>query len=152
VAAIFVRERDCRTQFSKRTRTLWEIHITIFSSETTGLIATKLWIAPFQQCIRLSRLSTKMATKLKIEKWGDEINKKNVLLWNYWANLNKILVEWSLCSPLPNICPVIPTSNQDGRQAKNRKKGGWNFNCSLLLYYKSKWAQIFTAATWQGVV
>jgi hypothetical protein len=21
-------------------------------------------------------------------------------------------------------CPVIPTSNQDGRQAKNRKKGG----------------------------
>jgi hypothetical protein len=24
------------------------------------------------------------------------------------------------------MCPVIPTSNQDGRQAKNRKKGGWN--------------------------
>ena len=23
--------------------------------------------------------------------------------------------------------------NQDGRQAKNRKKGGWNFNCPLLL-------------------
>jgi hypothetical protein len=21
------------------------------------------------------------------------------------------------------LCPVIPTSNQDGRQAKNRKKG-----------------------------
>ena len=35
--------------------------------------------------------------------------------------------------PLPKLCPVIPTSNQDGRQAKNRKKGGWNFNCSLLL-------------------
>jgi hypothetical protein len=28
---------------------------------------------------------------------------------------------------LPNICLVIPTSNQDGRQAKNRKKGGMNF-------------------------
>jgi hypothetical protein len=26
--------------------------------------------------------------------------------------------------PLPNLCPVIPTSNQDGRQAQNRKKGG----------------------------
>jgi hypothetical protein len=26
------------------------------------------------------------------------------------------------------------------------------FNCPLLLYYKSKWAQILTAATWQGVV
>jgi hypothetical protein len=28
-----------------------------------------------------------------------------------------------LDGPLPKICPVIPTSNQDGRQAKNRKKG-----------------------------
>jgi hypothetical protein len=25
--------------------------------------------------------------------------------------------------PLPKLCPVIPISNQDGRQAKNRKKG-----------------------------
>jgi hypothetical protein len=25
--------------------------------------------------------------------------------------------------PLPKMCPVIPTSNQDGRQAKNRKRG-----------------------------
>jgi hypothetical protein len=30
----------------------------------------------------------------------------------------------SAVSPLPKLCPVIPTSNQDGRQAKNRKKGG----------------------------
>ena len=28
----------------------------------------------------------------------------------------------------PKLCPVIPTSNQDGRQAKNRKKGGWNYS------------------------
>jgi hypothetical protein len=34
---------------------------------------------------------------------------------------------------VPKVCPVIPTSNQDGRQAKNRKKGGCNFNCTLLL-------------------
>jgi hypothetical protein len=26
--------------------------------------------------------------------------------------------------PLPKLCPVIPTFNQDGRQAKNRKNGG----------------------------
>jgi hypothetical protein len=32
-------------------------------------------------------------------------------------------VEWSLVGPLPKLCPVIPTSNQDGQQAKNRKKG-----------------------------
>ena len=48
-------------------------------------------------------------------------------------------------------CPVIPTSNQDGCQAKNRKKGGWHFNC-LLLIYRSKWAQNVTAGTWHGVV
>jgi hypothetical protein len=39
-------------------------------------------------------------------------------------NLNQILVEWTLDDPLPKLCPVIPTSNQNGRQAKNRKKGG----------------------------
>jgi hypothetical protein len=33
-------------------------------------------------------------------------------------NLNQTLVEWSLDGPLPKLCPVIPTSNQDGRQAK----------------------------------
>ena len=33
------------------------------------------------------------------------------------------LVEWSLDGPLPKLCPVISTSNQDGHQAKNRKKG-----------------------------
>jgi hypothetical protein len=32
-------------------------------------------------------------------------------------------VEWSLDGPLPKVCPVIPTSNQDGHQAKNRKRG-----------------------------
>ena len=53
-------------------------HMLIFSSETTGPIATKLWwngpwMAPFQNCVRWSRLPTKMAAKLKIEKRGDEI-------------------------------------------------------------------------------
>ena len=51
-------------------------HILIFSSETIGPIATKLW-------------------------------------WNG---------PW-VPSPL-KLCPVIPTSNQDGCQAKNNKKGG----------------------------
>ena len=50
----------------------------IFSSETTEPISTKLcwndsWMAPFQNCVRWSRLPTKMAAKLKIEKRGDEI-------------------------------------------------------------------------------
>jgi hypothetical protein len=38
--------------------------------------------------------------------------------------------------PLPKLCPGIPTSNQDGHQAKNRKKRD----------------EILTAATWQEVV
>ena len=50
----------------------------IFSSETTEPISTKLcwndsWMAPFQNCVQWSRLPTKMATKLKIVKRGDEI-------------------------------------------------------------------------------
>ena len=57
----------------------------------------------------------------------------NQLLWSHWANLNQTLVEWCLDGPLPKLCPMIPNSNQDGRQAKNRKKEGWNFNCSLPL-------------------
>jgi hypothetical protein len=36
---------------------------------------------------------------------------------------NQTLVEWYLYGPLPKLCPLIPTSNQDGRQAKNRKRG-----------------------------
>jgi hypothetical protein len=47
----------------------------------------------------------------------------NLLLRNYWANCNQTLVEWSLGGPLPKLCPVIPTSNQNGGQAKIRKRG-----------------------------
>jgi hypothetical protein len=47
----------------------------------------------------------------------------NLLLTNHLANCNQTVVEWSLDGPLPKWCPVIPTSNQDGRQTKNRKRG-----------------------------
>jgi hypothetical protein len=46
----------------------------------------------------------------------------NLLLRNHWANCNQTLAEWSLDGPLPKLCPEIPTSNQDGRQAQNRKR------------------------------
>jgi hypothetical protein len=39
---------------------------------------------------------------------------KNLLLRNHWANCNQTFVEWSLDGPLPKLCPVILTSNQDG--------------------------------------
>jgi hypothetical protein len=51
---------------------------------------------------------------------------RNLLFRNHWVNSNQTLMEWSLDSPLPKLCPVIPTFNQDVRQAKNRKKGEWN--------------------------
>jgi hypothetical protein len=35
--------------------------------------------------------------------------------------------------PPSKLCPVIPTSNQDAHQAKNRKKGGLNFNHQSLV-------------------
>ena len=44
----------------------------------------------------------------KLEKRGDEI-KKNLLLWNYWANLNQTLLRWSLDGPLSKLCPSAPS-------------------------------------------
>jgi hypothetical protein len=57
----------------------------------------------------------------------------NLLFRNHQANCNQTLVEWFLDGPLSKMCPVIPTSNQVGRHAKNRKKRGCNFNYPLLL-------------------
>ena len=64
-------------------------HILINSSEATGPIWTKLWwngpwMAPFQNCVWWSRLPTKMAAKLKIEKRGDEI-----LIVHCWFSISQ---------------------------------------------------------------
>jgi hypothetical protein len=45
---------------------------------------------PFQNCVRWSRLPTKMAAKLKIDKKEDE-TLRNIPVWNYWAILNPTL-------------------------------------------------------------
>jgi hypothetical protein len=55
---------------------------------------------------------------------------KNLLLRNHWTNCNQTLVERSFDGPLPKLCPVILTSNQDGHQAKNRKRGDENLKKS----------------------
>jgi hypothetical protein len=41
------------------------------------------------------------------------------------------LLKWFLDGPLLKLCLLIPTSNQDGRQAKNRKKRGMKFWLSI---------------------
>ena len=40
--------------------------------------------------------------------------KKNLLLWNYWANFNQTLLKWSLGDPLLKLCPSAPSCIQDG--------------------------------------
>jgi hypothetical protein len=47
---------------------------------------------------------------MQIRKRGDEIKKK--------SSPQKLLSQSQ-----PKLCPLIPTSNQDGHQAQNRKKG-----------------------------
>jgi hypothetical protein len=83
--------------------------------------------------VHLAFRPCELLSSLFIRRPSINISHFNLLLRNHWANCNQTLVEWSLDDPLPKLCPVIPTSNQDGRQAKNRKKGGWHFNCPLLL-------------------
>jgi hypothetical protein len=67
---------------------------------------------------------SELLSSLFVHRPSVNISHFNLPLRNHWANCNQTLVEWSLDGPLSNLCPVIPTSNQDGRQAKNRKKGG----------------------------
>ena len=50
----------------------------------------------------------------KLEKRGMKF-KKNLLLWNYCANLNQTLLKWSLGGPLSKLCPSVPSCIQDGR-------------------------------------
>ena len=40
-----------------------------------------------------------------LEKGGMKFN-KNLLLWNYWANLNQTLLKWFLGGPLPKLSGI----------------------------------------------
>ena len=50
----------------------------------------------------------------KLDKKGDDF-KTNLLLWNYWANLNQTLLKWSLGGSLSKLCPLAPSYIEDGR-------------------------------------
>ena len=72
----------------------------------------------------------------------------NLLLRSHWANCNQTLVEWSLNGPLPKLCPMIPTSNQYGRQAKNRKKGmQFSEHKLLVASYRPKRSDVVNSCT-----
>ena len=51
---------------------------------------------------------------MQIRKKGGMKFKKNLLLWNYCANLNQTLLKWSLGGPLSKLCPSAPSFIQDG--------------------------------------
>ena len=50
----------------------------------------------------------------KLEKRGMKL-KNNLLLWNYWDNLNQTLLKGSLGGPFSKLCPLAPSYIQDGR-------------------------------------
>ena len=76
----------------------------------------------FRPCELLSSLFVRRLSSV-VRRPSVNTSHFNLLLRNHWINCNQTLVEWSLDGPLSKLCPVIPTSNQDGRQAKNRKRG-----------------------------
>ena len=75
----------------------------------------------------------------KLEKRGDEI-KKNLLLWNYWANLNQTFLKWSVCGPLSNVVHQHRPVSKMAAITKNRNFFKW----PKLLYFKPESAQIWT--------
>ena len=108
----------------------------IIETVTTGLIEwylyklsisneLKTFLAhlTFRPCELLSSLFVRRLSSV-VHRPSVNISHFNLLHRNHWTNCNQTLVEWSLDGPLSKMCPVIPTSNQDGRQAINRKKGG----------------------------
>jgi hypothetical protein len=74
-----------------------------------------------------------------LEKRGDKL-KKNLLLWNYWANLNQTLLRWSLGGPLSKLCPSARPVSKMAAITKIRNFFKW----PKLLYFKPESAQIWT--------
>ena len=67
--------------------------------------------------------------------------KNNLLLWNYWDNLNQTLLKGSLGGPLSKLCPLAPSYIQEGRRDKKIEISS---NGQKRLYFKPESAQIWT--------
>ena len=84
----------------------------------TNLCWNDLWMTPFLLYVRWSRLPTKIATKLKIEKGGMNFKKKNSslkLLSQSQPNFAEMVLGWSPSK----LCLAFETSGQDGRHSRN---------------------------------
>jgi hypothetical protein len=62
------------------------------------------------------------------------------------------LLKGFLDGPLPKLCPVIPTSNQDGRQAKNRFEEISIFSNSSHLEWKAGLSDTIWKGTHPGTI
>jgi hypothetical protein len=105
-----------------------------------------------QKSVRRFGNSTKMTPTAELSITLDPMGNtyKNLLLRNHWANCNQTLVEWSLGGPFPKLCPVILTFNQDGHQAKSRKRGDdFGLSLSIILTLLSVY---FSSAHWWGIM
>jgi hypothetical protein len=98
---------------------MYHLTLTLFSQSTDFVVVVFLAHLAFRPC--------ELLPSLFVRRPSINISHFNLLLRNHWENCNQTLVDWSLDDHLPKMCPVIPTSNKDGRQAKNRKKGGMKF-------------------------
>ena len=74
-----------------------------------------------------------------LKKGGMKI-KKNLLLWNYWANLNQTLLKWSLGGPFQNCVRQRRSVSKMAAITKNRNFFKW----PKLLYFKPEIVQIWT--------
>jgi hypothetical protein len=105
-----------------------EMTVTLLEGDHPRIISGKFgwdWLSSFREDFFLSFIPP-----FSIFSFADILH-KNLLFRNHWVNCNQTLVEWSLDDPLPKRCPVIPTSNQDIREAKNRNQ--WLFHQNLVL-------------------
>jgi hypothetical protein len=58
--------------------------------------------------------------------------KKNLLLWNYWANLNQTLLKWSLGGPLSKLCLSAPSCIKRWPPLLKIEISSNGQNCSIL--------------------
>ena len=66
--------------------------------------------------------------------------KKNLLLWNYWANLNQTLLKWHWVVPFQNCVRQRRPVSKMAAITKNRNFFKW----PKLLYVKPESVQIWT--------
>ena len=74
----------------------------------------------FQKCVRRFDPSTKIAPTAELSLTQDPMGNshKNILVWNQLLNWNQTLIKQSLDGPLPKLCLVVPSSDQDGCTAE----------------------------------